>query len=356
MHNYRLLFISFTLVSTICAVSFAKSVNNNFENKKDFARFAFARSLENVQNNEHLVEIGESFDNPYFGKWNRDKDRDKNKGEDTQVVVIPTKPPYYDWVPDCPGKNEIWSAKVKCDTRCDFEGDDGDTTHPGYDSYGSSSSGYYPGSYLRGHSSGCYRTVSDVLLEEGYENVTTRESLGLPPEPKEDFEARTVDLGAIEMLRNSMLRGNMLGEAMARNRGHHDDDDDRIVVIQQQRPPNRRPPGRCVCKPTYARLNGKCVKFGYCPCKWNQFCFTDNFFKIFIHLSQWLNVKNLNIIYLVAQLVNQIVEVTLMHSFIPVTVAREDASVHMAMSEILEDIVLHRQHVHQQKLVNYRQV
>lgn len=180
----------------------------------------------------------------------RNRDRDRNRDKD-KVVIVPPQNNQPSWVPQCRGKNEVWSSTVQCDVRCDFEGDD--------DDYRADSDYGYGGSYSRPwfRHLGCYRSVSDVLSEEGNTSVITREAIGFPPESKEEYEARSIDIDIIQRIRSSIGNKN---------------DDGNIIVLETGQPPYRPPPGRCICRHGYARLNGRCVRYGYCPRKYS---FTD---------------------------------------------------------------------------------
>lgn len=249
MRCHRFLF-KIAILSVLCAVGLGKALDDKEQaSHDDENQVKIIDSIESDPD-EPVFESKSGQTKGHKDKYqnNDDKDYDRDK-----VIVVRPKPPVYDWTPHCRGQNEIWSTSIKCDIRCDFEGDH-DRDHYDYEGYGQYHG--YGSSYYRSHGALCYRTVSDFLVEEGHENVTTRETLGYPPEPKEEFEARTLDIEVVQMLRGSLLRNH-----------YHQQDDDHYVVVQQNRPPNRRPPGRCVCRPGYARLNRKCVRFGYCPCK-----------------------------------------------------------------------------------------
>lgn len=191
-------------------------------------------------------DVSDFLKSSYKDKKNKNKDKDK-----TQVVIVPAEEPEYEWTPSCKGANEYWSSSIKCDVHCDFDGEDG-----GYDDHDGGAHTYFRSNVFSRRRDGCYRSVSDVLLEQGETNVTTRESLGFQPETKEEYEARMIDLDMVRQLRKAMARG-----------GHHQYENDKYVVVEQDNPPYLPPVGRCVCKNGFARLNGKCVRYGFCPCK-----------------------------------------------------------------------------------------
>lgn len=223
--------------------------------------------VEDISKAEPSVDVEVEVSELLSRKHNKDrnKNKDKNKGQNDRndnhhstLVVVDQHDDYEDdWVPPCPGRNEYWSTDIKCDVHCDFDGDDGYDNYDGgsyyYDNYNNYNR-YRSGRGAFHDNSRCFRSVSDVLIEQGDTNVTTRETLGYPPEPKEEYQARIIDLEQVRKLRRASFR----------NSFHHQNDD-RYVVIEEGQRPIHPPRGRCICKNGFARLNGKCVRYGFCP-------------------------------------------------------------------------------------------
>lgn len=265
------LLFKIAILGVLCSVGRSKSLLEVTESSTDTIPDTTIEPLESTNTTEDdLIQLttlsDPDHDTPddveriHHYHHHKDKDNDRDK-----IIIVQQNPsrPNYEYDQYCYGQNEVWSTSIKCDVRCDYEGNEDD------DRYGY---GHYRGQnkdYLR---YSCYRTVSDVDLEEGKINVTSLEALGYPPEPKEHFEARTIDLDMVKQLRGIPLR----------HRDHYDDDDDHYLVLQQNQPPYHRPAGRCVCRPDHARLNGKCVSRRYCPCKY--------LFNMLKNISSYLNL------------------------------------------------------------------
>lgn len=189
---------------------------------------------------------------PAFGESRKSN---KHKDKDKEHIIVVNQEDQYDWTPPCRGANEVFSSSIKCDVRCDF-GDD--NYHHGYDEHDDYGYGYGNGhGYYRAdkeflRNMRCSRTVSDYLIENGVPNVLTRADVGAPPETPDEYAARTIDLHALQMLKNSI--------------NSHNNDDKYVIV--QQKPTYRPPPGRCICRKGFARYKGRCVRFGQCPRKY----------------------------------------------------------------------------------------
>lgn len=159
--------------------------------------------------------------------------RGDSSHHDRDKIVIQVKPTEPSYRPKCRDPAEEWSYSNDCDVQCDNQGTGHSDNYQDYGFYRSAKSGYR-----------CRRMVSDVLLEEGYKNITTRADLGYAPETKDEYLRRT--------------KKNL--------EGHHHHSNPEYVIVEKD-PHYHRPPGECVCKRNYARLNGKCVPQSKCPRK-----------------------------------------------------------------------------------------